>query len=153
MPSYDVLNNLINGVAPTIWQKRSTNRRRSTRTSFPKASLSIGCGEKTGGQLGPIIREHWRVKNLNHWKRDTTDWREDGPLKRNPKEANNLDLLGNALLAVILFERFDSLNDAVDYYRDNRSKSLGFMKTEPPLSRIAQLSNRAGPRKRTFSFS
>jgi hypothetical protein len=92
-------------------------------------------------------------KISTHWKRDATDWREDGPLKRNPKGAKNLDLLGNALLAVILFERFDSLNDSVDYYRDNRSKSLEFMKTEPPLSRIAQLSNRAGPRKRTFSFS
>jgi hypothetical protein len=77
----------------------------------------------------------------------------DGPLKRNPKGAKNLDLLGKSLLAVTLFERFDSLNDSVDYYRDNRSKSLEVIKTEPPLSRIAQLSNRAGPRKRTFSFS
>ena len=65
MPSYDVLHNLINRVAPTIWQKPSSNRRRSTRTSFPKASPSIGCEEKTAGQLGRIIREHWRVQNLN----------------------------------------------------------------------------------------
>jgi hypothetical protein len=39
----------------------------------------------------------------------------------------------NALLAVIPFEEFDSLNDAFDYYRDNRGKSLKLIKIAPPF--------------------
>jgi hypothetical protein len=38
----------------------------------------------------------------------------------------------NALLAVIPFEEFDSLNDAFDHYRDHRDKSLKIIKTAPP---------------------
>ncbi len=94
---------------------------------------SIGYEEKTAAQLGRIIRQHWSVENLNHWKRDATYWREDRAPKRNPKGAKNLALLRNALLAVIPFERFDSLNEAFDHYRDNRSKSLKLIKTAPPF--------------------
>jgi hypothetical protein len=80
------------------------------------------------------------VENLNHWKQDATYWREDRAPKGNPKGAKNLALIGNALLAVIPFEEFDSLNDAFDYYRDNRGKSLKLIKTAPPfqISRAKQ---------------
>ena len=87
---------------------------------------------KTIAQIAKIIREHWSVENLNHWKRDATYWREDRAPKRNPRGAKNLALLRNALLAVIPFESFDSLNDAFDYYRYNRGKSLKIIKTAPP---------------------
>ena len=93
---------------------------------------SIEVDAKTTAQIKRIIREHWSVENLNHWKRDATYWREDRSPKRNPRGAKNLALLRNALLTVIPFESFDSLNDAFDYYRDNRGKSLGIIKTASP---------------------
>lgn len=89
--------------------------------------------EKTAAQFSRMIRGHWSVENLNHWKRDATYWREDRAPKRNARGAKNLALIRNALLAVIPFEQFDSLNDAFDYYRDNRAKSLKLIKTAPPF--------------------
>lgn len=94
---------------------------------------SIAYGDKTAGQLAKIIRGHWSVENLNHWKRDATYWREDRCAKRNPKGAKNLALMRNALLAVIPFEDFDSLNDAFDHYRDHRGKSVNLIKTAAPI--------------------
>ena len=93
---------------------------------------SIELGAKTVAQLAKIIREHWSVENLNHWKRDATYWREDRAPKRNPRGAKNLALLRNALLAIIPFESFGSLNDAFDYYRENQGKSLKIIKGAPP---------------------
>jgi hypothetical protein len=72
------------------------------------------------------------VENLNHWKRDASYWREDRGPKRNPNGAKNLALIRNALLAVIPFEEFDSLNDGFDYYRDNSSKSLKILTNATP---------------------
>ena len=93
---------------------------------------SIELDAKTVAQLAKIIREHWSVENLNHWKRDATYWREDRAPKRNPRGAKNLALLRNALLAIIPFESFGSLNDAFDYYRENQGKSLKIIKDAPP---------------------
>ena len=93
---------------------------------------SIEYGVKTISHISQIIRVHWSVENLNHWKRDATYWREDRAPKRNPRGAENLALLRNALLVVIPFESFDALNDAFDYYRDNDGKSLGIIKTAFP---------------------
>ena len=93
---------------------------------------SHGVDSKTIAQLAKMIREHWSVENLNHWKRDASYWREDRSPKRNPMGAKNLALIRNALLAIIPFEEFDSLNDAFDYYRDHREKSVRIIKTAPP---------------------
>lgn len=90
-------------------------------------------GSKTAAQISKMIREHWSVENLNHWKRDATLWREDRAPKRNPKGAKNLALIRNALLAVIPFEEFESLNDAFEYYRDHREKSVKLIKTAAPI--------------------
>ncbi|MFT6862456.1 MAG: hypothetical protein ACJAVK_001014, partial [Akkermansiaceae bacterium] len=84
-------------------------------------------------QISKMIREHWSVENLNHWKRDATLWREDRAPKRNPKGAKNLALIRNALLAVIPFEEFESLNDAFEYYRDHHEKSVKLIKTAAPI--------------------
>jgi len=93
---------------------------------------SIELDAKTVAQIAQIIREHWSVENLNHWKRDASYWREDRAPKRNPKGAKNLALLRNALLAIMPFESFDSLNDAFDYYREERGESLKIIKTASP---------------------
>jgi len=91
-------------------------------------------GSKTAAQISNMIREHWSVENLNHWKRDATYWREDKAPKRNARGAKNLALIRNALLAVIPFEEFESLNDAFDYYRDHREKSVKLITTARPVN-------------------
>ena len=112
---------------------RSTEKDAEPKIAVRLFGTSIGYEERTAAQFRQIVRGHWSVENLNHWKRDATYWREDRAPKRNPKGAKNLALLRNALLAVIPFEEFDSLNDAFDYYRDNRPKSLKLIKTAPPF--------------------
>lgn len=89
-------------------------------------------GSKSAAQLGRMIREHWSVENLNHWKRDASYWMEDRAPKRNPRGAKNLALIRNALLAVIPFEEFESINDAFDHYRDHREKSVKIITTARP---------------------
>lgn len=111
---------------------RSTKEGSEPEIAIRVFGTSIRYGEKTAAQFARIVRGHWSVENLNHWKRDATYWREDRAPKRNPKGAKNLALLRNALLAVIPFERFDSLNDAFDHYRDNRAKSMQLIKTASP---------------------
>ena len=88
---------------------------------------------KTAARISKMIREHWSVENLNHWKRDATYWREDNAPKRNARGAKNLALFRNDLLAVIPFEEFESLNDAFDYYRDRREKSVKLITTACPV--------------------
>jgi hypothetical protein len=89
-------------------------------------------GVKTAAQIAKMIREHWSVENRNHWKRDASLWREDRAPKRSARGAKNLALMRNALLAVIPFEKFGSLNDAFEYYRDHREKSVKLIKTAAP---------------------
>ena len=93
---------------------------------------SIEHGEKTPRQIARIVRGQWSVENLNHWKRDASYWREDRAPKRNPRGARNLGLLRNALLAIIPFERFSSLNAAFDHYRDNKGDLFNLIKTAQP---------------------
>ena len=111
---------------------RSTKEGAEPEMAVRLFGTSIADGDKTVAQIAKIVREHWSVENLNHWKRDSTYWREDRAPKRNPRGAKNLALFRNALLAIIPFESFGSLNDAFDYYRDNRGKSLKIIKTASP---------------------
>jgi len=72
--------------------------------------------QRSPKELARIIREHWSVENKNHWRRDTCRWKEDNTSTRNPKGAKNLALLRGALLALIPFHEYDSLNGAMDHY-------------------------------------
>jgi hypothetical protein len=112
---------------------RSTKKGEEPKMAVRLFGSSHEYGSKSAAQIGKMIREHWSVENLNHWKRDATYWREDKGPKRNPKGAKNLALIRNALLAVIPFEEFESLNDAFEYYRDHREKSVKLIKTAAPI--------------------
>ena len=79
-----------------------------------------------------MIREHWRVENRNHWRREASLWREDRAPKRTARGAKNLALMRSALLAVIAFEDFESRSDAFEYYRDHREKSGKGIKPATP---------------------
>ena len=90
--------------------------------------------EKSVVQVGKMIREHWSVENQNHWKRDATTWREDRSPKRNARGAKNLALLRNALLAVIPFEDFHSLNDAFETYLKKTHKAVSLILFAQPIT-------------------
>ena len=111
---------------------RSTKEGAEPEMAVRLFGTSHAYGSKSATQISKLIREHWSVENLNHWKRDASYWREDRAPKRDPKGAKNLALIRNALLAVIPFEEFDSLNDAFDYYRDHRDKSVKIITTTSP---------------------
>src|SRR5690606_26821548 len=106
--------------------------RAEPKTSVRIFGTSATYGSKTARRIGKMIREHWSVENLNHWKRDSSNWREDLEPKRNPQGARNLALMRNALLAVIPFEQFASLNDAFDHCRDQRDQAVKITKTARP---------------------
>ena len=124
---------------------RSTKAGAEPEMSVRLFGTSHEYGSKTAAQVSKLIREHWSVENLNHWKRDASYWREDRAPKRDPKGAKNLALIRNALLAVIPFERFDSLNDAFDYYRDHRGKSVKIITTASPCKDQASQENALCP--------
>lgn len=90
--------------------------------------------EKSVEQLGQSIREHWSVENLNHWKRDATRWREDRSPKRCAQGAKNLALIRNAVLAILPFESFSSLNTAFEHYFKNASQALSLINHAPPIT-------------------
>jgi predicted transposase YbfD/YdcC len=94
---------------------------------------SIEEGKRSPAELARIIREHWSIENLNHWKRDASLWREDRSPLRAAQGAKNLALLRNAALAILPFEEHDSLNAAFDYYRDYRGQSLKLFKNGLPF--------------------
>lgn len=111
---------------------RSTQKGSEPEMSVRLFGTSHAYGSKSASQISKLIREHWSIENLNHWKRDASYWREDRAPKRNANGAKNLALIRNALLAVMPFEEFDSLNDAFDYYRDHRDKSVKIITNASP---------------------
>jgi len=94
---------------------------------------SIEPGNRTDQQFATIIRKHWSIENLNHWKRDASMWREDRSPLRCAQGAKNLALLRNAALAILPFEQHESLNAAFDHCRDYRGESLKLIKKPLPL--------------------
>ena len=104
-----------------------------TKTETRYFITSIEPGKRSLQQYAAIIRQHWSIENLNHWKRDSSMWREDRSSLRCAKGAKNLALLRNAALAILPFEQHGSLNAAFDHYRDYRGKSLMLIKTSLPF--------------------
>jgi predicted transposase YbfD/YdcC len=104
-----------------------------TKTETRYFITSIEPEKRTHQQFAAIIRQHWSIENLNHWKRDSSMWREDRGSLRCAKGAKNLALLRNAALAILPFEQHGSLNAAFDHYRDYRGESLKLIKNARPF--------------------
>ena len=75
-------------------------------------------------QLATLIRGHWPVENKNHWKRDTSRWKEDSSSRRKPAGAKNLALLRGALLCLIPTAEHDSMNMAFEHHSANPAQAL-----------------------------
>jgi hypothetical protein len=98
---------------------------------------SIEPGDKTPAQLAALVRGQWSIENKNHWKRDTSRWREDRGPRRHPNGTKNLGLMRGALLALIPLAEFDSLNAALDHYASHPWQALALPTQKPLPSKIS----------------
>lgn len=83
---------------------------------------SLDAGENQ--RIPAAVRGHWSVENLNHYKRDTSLWREDDHRHRRVHTAQNLALTRNALLAIIPFGAGDPLSNWLEIYQRTPAKAI-----------------------------
>jgi predicted transposase YbfD/YdcC len=113
-----------------VWECKKTGVLKAESRLF---ITSLESQEMSPAQLARIIRGHWAIENKNHWRRDTTRWREDHAPRRHPRGAKNLALLRGALLALIPLEKFDSLNAALDHYACHSGEALALIRSADPF--------------------
>lgn len=83
-------------------------------------------------QIARKVRGHWSVENKNHYKKDTSLWREDDHRHRRVNTAQNLALMRSALLAIIPFDEAQSLNDLLDTYARQPQQAIRLIQKSPP---------------------
>lgn len=89
--------------------------------------------KKTAAQLAQAIRGHWSVENKNHWKRDTSQWKEDASRPRKKMSGGQvLALLRGAILRLHDTEAFESLNAGFHHHSAKPWSALRLLKTPPP---------------------
>jgi predicted transposase YbfD/YdcC len=79
------------------------------------------------------VRGHWSVENLNHYKRDTSLWREDDHRHRRINIAQNLALTRNALLALIPFDRDEPLSACFEVYQRHPARAIHLILHAAPV--------------------
>ena len=94
---------------------------------------SLGAEERSAAQLAQAIRGHWSVENKNHWKRDTSLWKEDASRPRRKASGGQvLALLRGAILRLHDAEIFESLNASFHHHSAKPYAALRIIKTLPP---------------------
>jgi predicted transposase YbfD/YdcC len=83
--------------------------------------------------LSAAVRGHWSIENRNHWKRDASQWQEDDHRHRRPNAALNLALTRNALLALMPFQKGESLDACFDKYRRFPPQAIKLLLNGKPL--------------------
>ena len=84
-------------------------------------------------RLAQAIRGHWSVENKNHWKRDTSLWKEDASRPRKKASGGQvLALLRGAILRLHDAEAFESLNAGFHHHSAKPHAALRLLKTSPP---------------------
>ena len=82
--------------------------------------------ERSAARLAQAIRGHWSVENKNHWKRDTSLWKEDASRPRKKASGGQvLALLRGAILRLHDKEAFESLNASFHHYSAKAHNNLG----------------------------
>jgi predicted transposase YbfD/YdcC len=84
-------------------------------------------------RIPAAIRGHWSVENLNHYKRDTSLWREDDHRHRRVNIAQNLALTRNALLAIIPFGANEPLSSCFEIYQRHPAKAIQLILHAAPV--------------------
>lgn len=111
------------------WEKGSGELKTQTRYFV----TSLEREERSAPQLGEAIRGHWSVENKNHWKRDTSQWKEDASRPRKKASGGQvLSLLRGAVLRLYDKEAFATLNASFNYHSARAGAALRLLKTPPP---------------------
>jgi hypothetical protein len=84
-------------------------------------------------RIPAAVRGHWSVENLNHYKRDTCLWQEDGHRHRRVNIAQNLALTRNALLAIIPFGPDQPLSSYFEFYQRHQVKAIHLILHSAPV--------------------
>lgn len=84
-------------------------------------------------RIPTAVRGHWSVENLNHYKRDTSLWREDDHRHRRVNIAQNLALTRNALLAIIPFGADEPLSGWFEIYQRKPAKAIQLILHAAPI--------------------
>jgi predicted transposase YbfD/YdcC len=84
-------------------------------------------------RIPAAIRGHWSVESLNHYKRDTSLWREDDHRHRRVNIAQNLALTRNALLAIIPFGANEPLSSCFEIYQRHPAKAIQLILHAAPV--------------------
>ena len=92
---------------------------------------SLGPGGKQS--IPEAVRGQWSVENLNHYKRDTSLWREDDHRHRRVNIAQNLALTRNALLAIIPFGEDEPLSSCFEKYQRYPAKAIQLILHSAPV--------------------
>jgi predicted transposase YbfD/YdcC len=85
-----------------------------------------------GELIAKKVRSHWSVENKNHYKKDTSLWREDDHRHRRVNAAQNLALMRSALLAIIPFDEDKTLNDLLESYARQPQLAIRLIQKSPP---------------------
>lgn len=94
---------------------------------------SLESEQRSASKLAQAIRGHWSVENKNHWRRDTSLWKEDATrARRKASGAQVLALMRGAVLRLHDYEIFESLNASFHHHSAKPWAVLRLMKTPPP---------------------
>ena len=94
---------------------------------------SLEAEERSAARLAQAIRGHWSVEKRNHWKRDTSLWKEDASRPRKKASGGQvLALLRGAVLRLHDAETFESLNAGFHHRSAKPYAALRLLKTPPP---------------------
>jgi len=88
---------------------------------------------KQAKQTAKKVRTHWAVENKNHYRKDTSLWREDDHRHRRKNTAQNLALMRSALLCVMPFDDEHNLDSLLHRYRDKPHEALKIIRKSRPL--------------------
>ena len=112
------------------WKENGSDELKSETRYF---ITSLEKEERSAAQLGEAIRGHWSVENKNHWKRDTSLWKEDASRPRKKRSGGQvLALLRGAVLRLHDMECFESLNASFHHHSAKPWSALRLLKTPPP---------------------
>ena len=84
-------------------------------------------------RIPAAVRGHWSVENLNHYKRDTSLWREDDHRHRRIHIAQNLALTRNALLSIIPFGADEPLSSWFEIYQRHPAMAIQLILHATPI--------------------
>lgn len=112
------------------WMETNSDQLKSETRYF---ITSLEREERSAAQLGQAIRGHWSVENKNHWKRDTSLWKEDASRPRKKASGGQvLALLRGAILRLHDAEVFATLNASFHHHSAKPWTSLRLLKTPAP---------------------